>query len=72
MKRPRFQKIKFDKNDVPYVTYYGKKLSLDEFQTDAQGNSFYCPDYLSSYILEIDSNGEFAKVIFEDVLEGIR
>lgn len=29
--RPRWQAIKEDKNGVPFVTYYGKRIDLDLF-----------------------------------------
>ena len=67
MKKPRYQKIKYDKNNNPYVTHYGKKLNLNDFQADAEGNLFYCPTYFSAYVVEIAPDGEFAKVIFENV-----
>ena len=62
----RWQKIKYDRNGNPYVTYYGRKLPIDLFMMSGDELA-YCDTYFSAFILEIDDGGEYASVKYEKV-----
>lgn len=59
----KWQKIKYDRNGNPFVTFYGNKLNLDLFQL-VNGPLFYCDSAFSCYSLEIDEASENARLNF--------
>lgn len=59
----KWQKIKYDRNGNPFVTFYGNKLNLDLFQL-VNGHLCYCDSAFSCYSLEIDEASENARLNF--------
>lgn len=74
MKNPRFQEIKYNSKGEPFVTYYGRKFSLNEFnrfdepyilykankkEPIIKANGIYSPNLL----IEISPCGSGAKLL---------
>ena len=64
--RGNWQEIKYTRAGAPYVTYKGARLLLDNFMrtTYKHYNGVYSTSMFSSYLIELDTRGERARVTY--------
>lgn len=67
-KGQKFQTIKYTAGGIPYVKRHGVRYRLEDFETRLGDEKAYCFQTFSSCVtLELDPNGEYAKVGYEYV-----
>lgn len=59
----KWQDIKFTAKGKPFVTFYGKRLFLSNFER-VKDTFYFIQSAFSAYKLKIDDRGERAVVVF--------